>query len=89
MAAAQLAIAYDGSPSAATAVRTAAALFAGARAKIVTVPAPLPHGVQGASRFLMSVPSGTLERRAHRDLRADHRGGAARSPPRESSTRPD
>ena len=62
MAAAQLAIAYDGSPSAANAVRTAAALFAGARAKIVTVPAPLPHGVQGASRFLMSVPSGTLER---------------------------
>ncbi|MDA0173617.1 universal stress protein [Solirubrobacter taibaiensis] len=62
MAAAQLAIAYDGSPSAATAVRTAAALFAGARAKIVTVPAPLPHGVQGASRFLMSVPSGTLDR---------------------------
>jgi nucleotide-binding universal stress UspA family protein len=62
MAAAQLAIAYDGSPSAATAVRTAAALFAGARAKIVTVPAPLPHGVHGASRFLMNVPSGTLNR---------------------------
>ena len=51
MAAAQLAIAYDGSPSAATAVRTAAALFPGARAKIWPVPAPLPHGVQGASRF--------------------------------------
>ena len=62
MAAAQLAIAYDGSPSAANAARTAAALFAGARAKIVTVPAPLPHGVHAASRFLMNVPSGTLER---------------------------
>ena len=62
MAAAQLAIAYDGSPSAANAARTAAALFPGARAKIVTVPAPLPHGVQAASRFLMNVPSGTLDR---------------------------
>ena len=62
MAAAQLAIAFDGSPSAANAARTAAALFPGARAKIVTVPAPLPHGVHAASRFLMNVPSGTLER---------------------------
>ncbi len=62
MAAAQLAIAYDGSPSAANAARTAAALFPGARATIVTVPAPLPHGVQAASRFLMNVPSGTLDR---------------------------
>lgn len=63
MAAALLAIAYDASPSAVTAVKTAAALFAGARATIVTVPEPPPHGVRGgASRFLMSVPPGTLER---------------------------
>lgn len=62
-AAAQLAIAYDASPSAITAVRVAAALFAGARATVVTVPDPPPHGVRGgASRFLMNVPSGTLER---------------------------
>jgi nucleotide-binding universal stress UspA family protein len=62
MAAAHLAIAYDASPSAVTAVRVAAALFAGAKATIVTVPAPPPHGARGASRFLMNVPSGTLER---------------------------
>jgi nucleotide-binding universal stress UspA family protein len=61
MAAAQLAIAYDASPSAGTAVRVSAALFAGAAARIVTVPAPPPHGARGASRFLMQVPSGTLE----------------------------
>ncbi|MBE2315650.1 universal stress protein [Solirubrobacter sp. CPCC 204708] len=62
MAAAQLAIAYDGSPSAVTAVRVAGALLAGAKATIVTVPEPPPQPVRGASRFLMNVPSGTLER---------------------------
>lgn len=57
----QLAIAYDGSPSAATAVRIAGALFDDARAALVTVPAPPPPGVRNASRWLMNVPSGTLE----------------------------
>jgi nucleotide-binding universal stress UspA family protein len=61
-AAAQLAIAYDASPSAVNAVRVADVLFAGARAAIVTVPSSPPHGALGASRFLVNVPSGTLER---------------------------
>lgn len=58
----QLAIAYDGSPSAATAVRVTGALFAGAKATIVTVPAPPPPGVRNASRWLLNVPSATFER---------------------------
>jgi len=60
-AAAQLVIAYDGSPSAINAVRVADALFAGARAAIVTVPSAPPSSAFGASRFLVNVPSGTLE----------------------------
>ncbi len=69
-AAAQLAIAYDASPSALTAVQATAALFAGARAAVVTVPEPPPHGIYGgASRFLMSVPSGTVRIRAPSALR--------------------
>jgi nucleotide-binding universal stress UspA family protein len=58
----QLAIAFDGSPSATIAVRTTGALFPGARAAVVTVPAPPPPGVRNASRWLMQVPAGTFER---------------------------
>lgn len=58
----QLAIAYDGSPSAANAVRVAGALFPATPATIVTVPAPLPPAVRDPSRWLVNFPSGSLER---------------------------
>ncbi|MDA0183698.1 universal stress protein [Solirubrobacter phytolaccae] len=56
-----LAIAFDGSPSAALAVRAAASFFPNATATLITVPAPPPPGATSASRWLMNVPSGTLE----------------------------
>jgi nucleotide-binding universal stress UspA family protein len=51
----RLSIAYDGSPSAATALRAAAGLFPNARAAIVTVPSTTPVGVTGASRWMLNV----------------------------------
>jgi nucleotide-binding universal stress UspA family protein len=51
----RLTIAYDGSSSAATAVRVAAGLFPAARAAVVTVPATTPVGVTGASRWMINV----------------------------------
>jgi len=57
----QLAIAYDGSPSAANAVRITGALFRTARAAVITVPAPPPAAVRNASRWLMNVPIETFE----------------------------
>src|SRR3954451_10868299 len=51
----RLTIAYDGSPSAATAVRVAAGLFPAARATGVTVPPATPTGVTGASRWMINV----------------------------------
>lgn len=57
----QLAIAYDGSPSASNAVRVTAALFPAANAAVVTVPPPPPPSVRNASRWLMSMPSETFE----------------------------
>ena len=57
----QLAIAYDGSPSAANAVRVAGALFPATRAAVVTVPAPPPPSVRNASRWLMNVPIETFD----------------------------
>jgi|tagenome__1003787_1003787.scaffolds.fasta_scaffold20823135_1 nucleotide-binding universal stress UspA family protein len=51
----RLSIAYDGSPSAATAVRVAAGLFPEGRAAIVTVPPAAPVGVTGASRWMVNV----------------------------------
>jgi nucleotide-binding universal stress UspA family protein len=50
----RLTIAYDGSPSAATALRVAAGLFPAARAAVVTVPPATPAGVSGASRFMLN-----------------------------------
>lgn len=58
----QLAIAYDGSPSAANAVRVTGALFPATLTTIVTVPAPLPPAVRDPSRWLVNFPSGSLER---------------------------
>ncbi|RKQ87108.1 nucleotide-binding universal stress UspA family protein [Solirubrobacter pauli] len=58
----QLAIAYDGSPSAANAVRVTGALFPATPTTIVTVPAPLPPAVRDPSRWLVNFPSGSLER---------------------------
>lgn len=58
----QLAIAYDGSPSAANAVRVTGALFPATQTTIVTVPAPLPPAVRDPSRWLVNFPSGSLER---------------------------
>jgi nucleotide-binding universal stress UspA family protein len=51
----RLTIAYDGSSSAATALRVAAGLFPTARASIVTVPATTPMGATGASRWMLNV----------------------------------
>lgn len=51
---ARLMIAYDGSPSAATAVRVAATLFPGARAGILTVPSVTPTAATTASRWMIS-----------------------------------
>jgi len=57
----QLAIAYDGSPSAANAVRLTGALFRNADAAVITVPAPPPATVRNASRWLVNMPSETFE----------------------------
>jgi nucleotide-binding universal stress UspA family protein len=51
----RLTIAYDGSSSAATAVRVSAGLFPTARAAIVTVPPATPVEVTGASRWMLNV----------------------------------
>ena len=51
----RLTIAYDGSSSAATALRVAAGLFPTARASIATVPATTPMGATAASRWMLNV----------------------------------
>src|SRR5690349_11836556 len=66
----QLAIAFDGSPSAAIAVRVAGALFPCARAAVITVPAPPPPGVRNASGWMLNLPVGTFEH-ALEQLEAD------------------
>jgi len=57
----KLAIAYDGSPSAANAVRLTASLFGQAETAVITVPAPPPASVRNASRWLVNMPSETFE----------------------------
>src|SRR3954467_7018350 len=50
----RLTIAYDGSPSAATAVRVAGNLFPAARAAIATVPSPTPGAASAAPRWMIN-----------------------------------
>src|SRR5690349_11209559 len=51
---ARLMIAYDGSPSAATAVRVVGTLFPAAQATIATIPSATPPAASTASRWMIS-----------------------------------
>jgi nucleotide-binding universal stress UspA family protein len=67
-----LLIAYDGSPSAATAVRAAASLFGNARASVVTVPAE-PTVRAGTAVPMLPSMSPTTVQQAIDELRAEAR----------------